>query len=66
MAGPVLGWWLSAGKFDRRFDRFGFPKGWLDLPVCGVWVVNADGLITLWRDYFDMNTYMSRLTELTS
>jgi limonene-1,2-epoxide hydrolase len=32
----------------------------------GVWEVGDDGLITLWRDYFDMGTYMNRLAELTA
>lgn len=50
---------------NERIDRFGFPTGWLDLPVCGVWEV-VDGRITLWRDYFDMSTYVTRLGELTA
>jgi limonene-1,2-epoxide hydrolase len=51
---------------NERVDRFGYPNGWLDLPVMGVWEVGDDGLITLWRDYFDMGTYMNRLAELTA
>lgn len=50
---------------NERLDRFRINDGWLDLPVAGVFEV-VDGRITLWRDYFDMNTYMTRLAELTA
>jgi limonene-1,2-epoxide hydrolase len=51
---------------NERLDRFKIGDGWLELPVAGVFEVNGDGLITLWRDYFDMNAYTSQLTALTS
>lgn len=51
--------------FNERLDRFKIGTGWLELPVAGVFEVNADGLITLWRDYFDLGSYMRQLGELT-
>lgn len=42
--------------FNERVDRFRRGQSWVNLPVTGVWVVE-DGLITLWRDYFDLATY---------
>jgi limonene-1,2-epoxide hydrolase len=51
---------------NERLDRFKIGDGWLELPVAGVFEVNADGRITLWRDYFDMATYTTQLSALTS
>jgi len=45
--GPVV--------FMERLDRHQLAKGWVELPVNGVWEVH-DGLITVWRDYFDLAT----------
>ena len=45
---------------NERLDRFEMPFGWLEVPVAGVWEVH-DGLITLWRDYFDEPTYRRQL-----
>jgi limonene-1,2-epoxide hydrolase len=39
---------------NERTDRFIAGDTHFDLPVMGVFEVNDDGLITLWRDYFDM------------
>lgn len=50
--------------FNERLDRFKINGGWLELPVAGIFEVNDDGKITLWRDYFDMGTYMDQLTKL--
>lgn len=50
--------------FNERLDRFKMNGGWLELPVAGVFEVNKDGKISLWRDYFDMGTYMDQLTAL--
>ena len=50
--------------FNERLDRFKMNGGWLELPVAGIFEVNDDGKITLWRDYFDMGTYMDQLTKL--
>jgi limonene-1,2-epoxide hydrolase len=40
---------------NERTDRFEINGTWVDLPVAGVFEVH-DGLITLWRDYFDLPT----------
>jgi len=49
---------------NERLDRFRIGDKWLDLPVAGVFEVNDEGLISLWRDYFDMNTFTERLTAI--
>ncbi len=49
---------------NERLDRFKIGHGWLELPIAGVFEVNG-GRISLWRDYFDINTYTTQLTELT-
>ena len=49
----------------ERLDRFKIGNGWLDLPIAGVFEVTDEGLISLWRDYFDMATYQRQLAELT-
>jgi limonene-1,2-epoxide hydrolase len=46
--------------FNERLDRFEMPFGWIEVPVSGVFEVH-DGLITLWRDYFDEGTYRRQL-----
>jgi limonene-1,2-epoxide hydrolase len=46
-AGPVV--------FLERLDRHRLDHGWRDLPVNSVFEVH-DGLITVWRDYFDLGT----------
>lgn len=50
---------------NERVDRFEIGGGWLELPVVGVFEVDTDGRITLWRDYFDMSTYTRQLAALT-
>ncbi len=57
---------VAAGNtvLNERSDRFLIGEKWLDLPVAGVFVVGDDGLITLWRDYFDMATFTNQLTEI--
>lgn len=50
---------------NERLDRFRIGAGWLELPVAGFFHVD-DGLITLWRDYFDMAAYERRLADLTT
>ncbi len=49
---------------NERVDRFHIGDGWLELPVAGFWEVR-DGLVTLWRDYFDMTAYTTQLAALT-
>ncbi len=53
--GPVV--------FTERLDRHRLEKGWVELPVTGVWEVH-DGQITLWRDYFDAATLVRVWPEL--
>jgi len=53
-AGPVV--------FMERLDRHQLAKGWVELPVTGVFEVH-DGLITAWRDYFDFATIERGFTE---
>jgi limonene-1,2-epoxide hydrolase len=38
---------------NERTDRFFFPGGVVEFPLAGVFEIR-DGLITLWRDYFDL------------
>jgi limonene-1,2-epoxide hydrolase len=46
----------------ERIDRFFRSDGaTISLPVMGTFEV-ADGLIAAWRDYFDLNQFMSQLT----
>ncbi len=51
--------------YNERVDRFQIGDGWLELPLAGVFEVDDDGLITLWRDYFDLASYQRQLAELT-
>lgn len=59
---------LASGStvVNERVDRFRIGSGWLELPVAGVFEVNDEGLITLWRDYFDMGAYQRQMAELTA
>jgi limonene-1,2-epoxide hydrolase len=50
--------------FNERLDRFRIGDGWLELPVAGVFEVDEAGLITLWRDYFDLGSYQRQLADL--
>ena len=51
--GPVV--------LTERLDRFTWPTGDVaELPVMGTFEVH-DGKITQWRDYFDMQQFMSQL-----
>ncbi len=45
--GPVV--------FMERLDRHRLDHGWRELPVNSVFEVDG-GLITVWRDYFDLAT----------
>ena len=51
---------------NERLDRFQIGNGWLELPVAGFFEVTDQGVISLWRDYFDMATYTGQLTTLTA
>ena len=43
----------------ERLDRHLLASGWVELPVTGIFEVE-NGQITLYRDYFDLNTIMSK------
>jgi limonene-1,2-epoxide hydrolase len=44
----------------ERIDVFHLPGATIELPVMGTFEVK-DGKIAAWRDYFDLNMYMSQL-----
>jgi limonene-1,2-epoxide hydrolase len=46
----------------ERVDVFTFPNGRIALPVMGTFEVK-DGKIAAWRDYFDMNQFVSQLPK---
>jgi hypothetical protein len=46
----------------ERLDRHQLPKGWVELPVTGVFTVD-DGLITSWHDSFDDATIERGFTD---
>lgn len=45
----------------ERLDRTKVGDTSVDLPCCGVFEMR-DGKIAIWRDYFDMATYMNAVT----
>ncbi len=45
---------------NERTDRFLIGDKWVELPVMGVFELR-DGKICKWRDYFDMNQFMSQM-----
>jgi limonene-1,2-epoxide hydrolase len=49
---------------NERSDRFRIGDRWIDLPVVGVFEVDGDGLIALWRDYFDMKMFADQMAEI--
>ncbi len=50
---------------NERLDRFQIGDGWLELAVAGVFHLDDAGLITLWRDYFDMGAYQRQMEALS-
>ncbi len=46
----------------ERVDVFTFPNGRIELPVMGTFEV-MDGKIAAWRDYFDLNQFMSQMPQ---
>lgn len=52
---------LTDGKrvFLERLDRHQLATGWAELPVAGVFEVE-NGQITVWHDYFDAATILSK------
>lgn len=57
---------IGSTVVNERLDRFQIGDGWLELPIAGVFRIDADGKIALWRDYFDMGSYMRQFAELTA
>ena len=48
----------------ERVDVFTFVGGHrIALPVSGTFEVGDDGTITAWRDYFDMNQFVSQMPK---
>jgi limonene-1,2-epoxide hydrolase len=58
---------LAAGNLvmNERTDRFLVQGRWLELPVAGVFELR-DGRIALWRDYFDLQTFMGQMSPSPS
>ena len=46
---------------NERNDKFEIHGRWVTLPVAGVFEIR-DGLICLWRDYFDRATLLDAMT----
>jgi len=46
----------------ERVDVFTLPSKTIELPVMGTFDVSADK-ITAWRDYFDLNQFMSQMPQ---
>ena len=46
----------------ERVDRFISPERTVSLPVMGTFEMDG-GLIKEWRDYFDLNQFMSQLSD---
>ena len=57
---------IAAGNrvANERVDRFKIGDGWLEMPVAGFFEVDDAGMITLWRDYFDLKTYTDQMAAL--
>jgi limonene-1,2-epoxide hydrolase len=55
---------VGSTVMNERSDRFRIGDRWIDLPVAGIFEVGDDGLITLWRDYFDMATFTDQLNAI--
>jgi limonene-1,2-epoxide hydrolase len=52
----------GAVVLTERVDVFVFPTTTIELPVMGAFEVH-DGHISAWRDYFDLNQFMSQLPQ---
>ena len=48
----------------ERVDKFKINDQWIELPVMGTFEV-ADGKITAWRDYFDLNQFQTQFAAAT-
>jgi limonene-1,2-epoxide hydrolase len=45
----------------ERVDRFTINGKRIEIPVMGTFDVTADGKISAWRDYFDMQQFMRQM-----
>ena len=53
---------VSGNKvLTERVDRFTINGKRIELPVMGTFEVAADGKISAWRDYFDMQQFMKQM-----
>lgn len=50
----------GANVLTERLDIFRFATGTIELPVMGAFEV-VEGKIAAWRDYFDMNQFLSQM-----
>jgi limonene-1,2-epoxide hydrolase len=48
---------------NERTDSFGRDGTMIDVRIAGVFEVNGDGKISLWRDYFDMTPFAELANE---
>ena len=46
---------------NERTARFRTGERWIELPVVGVFELDDDGRIALWRDYFDLATFNEQM-----
>lgn len=53
---------VGSTVLTERVDVFHFPRHVLSLPVMGTFEVTGDK-ISAWRDYFDMQQFMSQLPQ---
>ena len=51
----------GATVMNERTDRFIVGEKTMELPVAGVFELR-DGVIVLWRDYFDLETIMKQMS----
>lgn len=49
---------------NERTDRFRVGDEWIELPVAGVFELDDEGRIRLWRDYFDLGSLEGVLAEM--
>lgn len=59
-------WTDGRTVINERNDRFRIGDGWLELPIAGIFKIDENDQITLWRDYFDLSSYMNQMKELTA
>ena len=58
----VLALATSGNKvLTERIDRFTMNGKRVEIPVMGTFEVSADGKISAWRDYFDMQQFMKQM-----